>query len=83
MSEAKMPVVAKKKYQFPSAPCSFSMPDGRRITVMDGVYETSNAEEIAELDKAVEVGNIYRFVPAVPKTPAQIPPPPVGADKIN
>lgn len=72
---------ATKKYQFPSAPCTFCMSNGKKILAHDGTYETSDPDEIKELDATVETGGIYPYTGKVGKS--QIPPPPVGADKQN
>ena len=77
-----MSVSAKKKYQFPSAPVTFCMPNGRRITIPDGVYETSDEEELKELEAAVKVGNIFHYTGKI-ESKSQIPPVPVDMHKPN
>lgn len=61
-----------RRYQFPSAPSSFIMPDGRRLIAHDGVYSTSNPAEIAELDAAVGCGNLS-YYGSMPRTAFQQP----------
>lgn len=51
--------VKGKSYQFPSAPTNFTLPNGKRVLVPDGIHITEDAVEIAYLDAAVEVGNIW------------------------
>jgi hypothetical protein len=50
-----------QSYQFPSAPTTFEFASGRRIAIPDGVFTTSDPEEIKELDKCVRAGIIYPF----------------------
>lgn len=72
-------VVDGKSYQFPSAPTSFEFASGRRIAIPDGVFTTSDPEEIKELEKCVRAGIIYPYngeiyspfaKPAAPLNPA-------------
>jgi hypothetical protein len=50
--------VETRRYQFPSAPSSFLMPNGRRLEAHDGVLETSDPEVIHEMEAAVQCGNV-------------------------
>ena len=72
-----------KSYQFPSAPCLFEFAkSGKRVPLPEGVYTTSDAEEIVELDKAVAVGNIYPYSGTIVYD-AQVPPKPVSTTGLN
>lgn len=72
-----------KSYQFPSAPCAFEFQkSGKRVPLPEGVYTTSDADELAELDKAVSVGNIYPYSGKIVYD-AQVPPKPVSTIGIN
>lgn len=72
-----------KSYQFPSAPNSFefSFNTGKTI-IPDGIYTTANLREIAELDAAVECGNIWPFTGKVFAS-QQIPPRPINPNETN
>ena len=53
---------AKAVYQFPSAPTTYQFPWARtKITIPDGIYGTNDEREIADLEEAVEAGNIWRY----------------------
>lgn len=71
-----------KSYQFPSAPTTYEFRRGKRAHIPDGVYTTSDPDEIAELDEAVYVGNLYYFTGDVTSV-QQLAPPPVSPDRLN
>jgi hypothetical protein len=70
----------EKSYQFPSAPTTFEFThSAKRVAIPDGVYKTSDAKEVEELDKCVRAGIIYDFIdpsitpfakPAAPLNPS-------------
>lgn len=70
-------IPASKSYQFPSAPTTIEFQHkNKRVAVPDGVYRTSDAKEIAELDTWVDCGNIYPFTGDI-TSPSQVPPKPI------
>ncbi len=72
-----------KSYQFPSAPNSFHFNNRKDKTIIpDGIYTTIDPQEIAELDAAVECGNIWPFSGKVFAS-QQIPPRPVNPNETN
>lgn len=62
------------KYQLPSAPCTLQLRGGNKVC-LEGVYETSDPDEIKELDKMAESGAISRWYSG-PKSTQQTPPVP-------
>lgn len=76
----------KRSYQFPSAPSSYHFPWLKDKTIIpDGIYTTANEREIAELEAAVEAGNIfpYSLELSYSENPQMIPAPPVRKDALN
>lgn len=65
-----------RKYQFPSAPCSFHFPwEADKRAVHDGVYQTSDPREIAYLEDMVKVFNISHYFEPSQLVQHQIPTP--------
>ena len=77
----------EKVYQFPSAPTSFHFSFAQnKINIPDGIYGTNDPKEIAELEAAVNCGNIWKYSPEInfaELAPTTRIPSPVRTDAVN
>lgn len=72
------PLDNSKSYQLPSAPSTLHLPEsaGGPVVVYDGVFTTSDPEQIKELDKMVKHGTIS-YAGSRPVGREAVPPTPV------